>query len=352
MHVVVTGSSGRLGRSLCAGLAASGHLVTGVDRAPAGLDGVDERGVDLLDQAATEALLGELRPDAVVHLAGIAVPFSAPEREILVTNTTLAHTVLAAAAGAGVKRVLAASSPTVIGYSSPAWRASAVPIDEVHPVEPANAYALSKAVIEETVRMFSRTAAGAYGFFRPCYVVSPEEWAGAPTQQGHTLLERLADPALAAVSLFNYLDARDAAAFVDAWLTAPADAIDGEGFFVGAADALATRPVAELWREFAPGLGDRADALDGTQPVFSSRKALDRLGWRPERSWRTEIPAASVTGAPSVAGPADGDRPNGSTRRQRQHSRGVAGEVPHAGSAAAPTPSPTPQTATTEARTA
>jgi UDP-glucose 4-epimerase len=294
MLVVVTGSSGRLGRSVSTGLAASGHAVVGVDRAPAGLDGIDERALDLRDEHAIGDLVDALRPDAVVHLAGIAVPFSAPEREILVTNTTLAHTVFAAAARAGVRRVLAASSPTVIGYSSPTWRAAAVPIDETHPTQPANAYALSKVVIEEAVRMFARTAAGAYGSFRPCYVVSPEEWRGAPTQQGHTIAERLADPALAAVSLFNYLDARDAAAFVDAWLAAPADVIDGEGFFVGAADALATRPVAELWRRYAPALGDQADALVGTRPVFSNDKAAELIGWRPERDWRGEVAAASA----------------------------------------------------------
>jgi UDP-glucose 4-epimerase len=294
MQVVVTGSSGRLGRSVCAGLAASGHGVIGVDRSPAGLDGVDERSLDLRDEEATRRLLAELRPDAVVHLAGIAVPFSAPEREILVTNTTLVHSVLAAAASAGVGRVLAASSPTVIGYSAPGWRAASVPLDEAHPVEPANAYALSKVVIEETVRMFARTTAGAYGFFRPCYVISPEEWAGAPTQQGHTIAERLADPALAAVSLFNYLDARDAACFVDAWLAAPSDVVDGEGFFVGAADALAVRPVAQLWRDHAPGLGDGADSLASGRPVFSIDKAAALLGWRPRREWRGELAAAGT----------------------------------------------------------
>lgn len=301
MRVIVTGSSGRLGRSVGAVLAASGHSVIGVDRAPAGLDGVDERTLDLLDAAATERLLTEVRADAVVHLAGIAVPFSAPERDILVTNTTLAHTVFAAAAGAGVGRVLAASSPTVIGYGAPGWHAASVPIDEAHPVAPANAYALSKAIIEEAVRMFSRTAPGAYGFFRPCYVISPEEWAGAPTQQGHTVAERLADPALAAVSLFNYLDARDAAAFVGAWLEAAPAAVDGEGFFVGAADALARRPVAELRRDFAPALGEAGDTLTGSQPVFAIGKAAERLGWRPERSWRTELAGASV--APESVAP-------------------------------------------------
>ncbi|GLK29232.1 NAD-dependent epimerase [Agromyces luteolus] len=300
MRVVVTGSSGRLGRSLATGLAELGHEVVGLDRAPAGLVGVDERTVDLAVPGAAARVLDDLRPDALVHLAGIAVPFSAPERDILLTNTALAHDVLSAAASAGVARVLAASSPTPIGYSSPAWRAAAVPIDETHPLAPANAYALSKVVIEETVRMFARTAPGAFGFFRPCYVISPEEWAGAPTQQGHTVAERLADPALAAVSLFNYVDARDVAGFVDAWLAAPADAIDGEGFFVGAADALAERPVAELWREYAPALGPAADALTGTASVFSIAKARQRLGWSPTRDWRSELAAAAAASAPEL----------------------------------------------------
>ncbi|WP_438854250.1 NAD-dependent epimerase/dehydratase family protein [Agromyces sp. M3QZ16-3] len=320
MRIVVTGSSGRLGRSLATGLDAAGHEVVGLDRAPAGLDGVDERTVDLAAPGAAAALLADLRPDALVHLAGIAVPFSAPEHDILLTNTALAYDVLSAAASARVGWVLAASSPTPIGYSSPGWRAAGVPIDETHPLAPANAYAFSKVVIEETVRMFARTAPGAYGFFRPCYVISPEEWAGAPTQQGHTVAERLADPALAAVSLFNYVDARDVAAFVDAWLAAPANTIDGEGFFVGAADALAERPVAELWREYAPALGPGADALVGTAPVFSIAKARARLGWSPSRDWRAELATPTAGPSSSDTGRAETDGPTAITRRERHHS--------------------------------
>lgn len=289
MRILITGSAGRLGRSTALGLAAAGHEVIGADRTVADLADVDERRTDLADETSVTELLGDTRPDALIHLAAISVPFSAPERDILVTNTTIAHTVLAAAAAAGVGRVLAASSPTVIGYTIPAWRPSYLPLDEAHPIAPTHAYALAKTVLEELVRTFSRTAAGAFGFYRPCYVVSPEEWAGAPTQQGHTMAERLADPALAAVSLFNYVDASDAADFAAAWLDAPASAVDGEGFFVGATDALTVRPVADLWRDYAPAFGEAADALTGTSPVFSSAKAERLLGWRARRSWRDEL---------------------------------------------------------------
>ncbi|BDZ65597.1 NAD-dependent epimerase/dehydratase family protein [Agromyces mangrovi Wang et al. 2018] len=303
MRVVVTGSAGRLGRSVVRGLTDAGHEVAAVDRVPTPEPAASEHLVDLADQAATDALFAELRPDALVHLAGIAVPFSAPERDIIVTNTTLGYGVLAAASAHGATRVLAASSPTILGYGIPSWRARYAPLDEAHPVSPWNAYALSKVVIEQEVAMFGRAAGTdgpVFGAFRPCYVISPEEWQGALTQQGHTVAERLADPALAAVSLFNYVDARDAAGFVDTWLHAAPELPQGETFFVGAADAMATRPVAELWREYLPALGEAGDALTGDAPVFSVAKAESLLGWTPKRRWRDEL-AAEVPAGPEAS---------------------------------------------------
>jgi UDP-glucose 4-epimerase len=290
MRIVVTGSSGRLGRAIAASLAASGDVVVGIDRAPLGLGAIDERSVDLLDAEAVDRLFREIRPEAVVHLAAISVPFSAPEPEILATNTRLGYTVQAASAAHGVTRTIVASSPTVLGYGQSGWSPKALPLDESTPVKPSNAYALSKTVLEEQVRMFARTSPGTFGSFRPCYVISPEEWAGAPTQQGHTVLERLRDPSLAAVSLFNYVDVQDAADFVQAWLQADPAVTDGEGFFVGGPDALAIKPVAALWRQYAPALGPAADVLGPGRPVFSAVKAERLLGWRAQRSWRDLVP--------------------------------------------------------------
>jgi nucleoside-diphosphate-sugar epimerase len=128
-----------------------------------------------------------------------------------------------------------------------------------------------------------------FAAFRPCYVISPEEWDGAPTQQGHTVAERLADPALSAPALFNYVDARDVADFLDVLLQKMDTIPNGETFFVGAADALATAPLAELMPRFLPGSSELAAGLTGTSPAFSIAKARELLGWEPRRSWRTEL---------------------------------------------------------------
>ncbi|MHC5794717.1 NAD-dependent epimerase/dehydratase family protein [Lacisediminihabitans sp. FW035] len=305
-RIVVTGGSGRLGRSVVEALAEGGYEVTSFDVAPVSGLPAHQVEIDLSDAVATAAALRAARPEAVVHLAAIAVPFSAPEAVILATNTSIAWNVIDGAVAAGATRLLAASSPTVIGYGAPTgWAPAYLPIDEEHPIAPWNAYALSKRVIEEIVAMaVARDGATVrFGIFRPCFVISPAEWTGAPTQQGHTVAERLDQPEYAAVSLFNYVDARDAASFVLAWLERGAAAPNGSVFFVGADDAFAKRPLSELIPRFLTGTDVLASALHGTAPAFSSAKARRILGWQPRHSWRTELAlGVSPSGRPIAEG--------------------------------------------------
>lgn len=299
-RVAVTGSSGRLGRSVVAVLAEAGAEVVGIDRhAPphppdAGADVASVRTVevDLRDSHTTVQTLAELDLDAVVHLAGIAVPFSAPETEIVATNVLLAQHVLAACLEAGIRRALVASSPTVIGYGAPqGWTPRYLPLDEDHPLAPWHAYAASKQMIEDLVAATARGHGDvlATASFRSCYVIAPEEWAGAPTQQGHTVAERLADATLAAPALFNYVDARDVGTFVQAWLARATDIPNGTTFFVGAEDALATEPLADLIPGVLPELAPWARELTGRTPAFSIARAQGMLGWQPRRTWRSEL---------------------------------------------------------------
>jgi nucleoside-diphosphate-sugar epimerase len=300
--VLVTGGSGRLGRSVVAGLVEAGYDVVSADVAVSE-DGaspaVEVHAADLTDPVAAAELIRATNPDSVVNLAAIAVPFSAPEEMILRTNAAIALNVSGAAVAHGVRRIILASSPTVIGYGSPAgWLPDRLPLDETSPTRPWHAYGLSKLVAEQVAAMHAaaRGPRVRLASFRPCYVIAPEEWHGGPTQQGHTVVERLDDPALSAPALFNYVDARDVSDFLAALLEGMGRIRNGETFFVGAADALARRPLAELMPLFVPGSEDAARHLVGTEPAFSTAHATEVLGWQPRRTWRDELAKTGVNG--------------------------------------------------------
>ncbi|MDT0330268.1 NAD-dependent epimerase/dehydratase family protein [Nocardiopsis lambiniae] len=291
MRVLVTGGAGRLGRSVVSGLAARGHDVTSVDIVEhthaSGAVGVR---ADLLDPAARADAFERARPEAVVHLAGIAVPFARPDVETLQVNTGLAWAVLGEAVERGARCAVAASSPTVYGYNTPSWRPRYLPLDEEHPVEPWHAYGLSKAIVEQTVRALARTSSACtLCAVRPGYVVAPEEWAGAPTQQGHTMADRVADPALAAVSLFNYVDAGDVADLFARIVEHPERVEHGGVYNAVAADPLAVGPVDGLMARSHPGSAPVAGALADGRAVFSSAKARRDLGWAPTATWRDRL---------------------------------------------------------------
>jgi UDP-glucose 4-epimerase len=302
-RIIVTGGAGRLGRTLVAGLAGVGHEIVSLDRAVSDapeLADVTQIAVDLTDPDAAARAIASSDAGALVHLAAIAVPFSAPEDVILRTNATLALNVLSSGVAAGIPRIVTASSPTVLGYGAPTgWLPERFPLDEETTPKPWNAYALSKHLAEQTIAMLARQTGEATRFaaFRPCYVIAPEEWRGALTQQGHTVRERLDDPALSAPALFNYVDARDVARFVDVLIDALPEIPNAEVFFVGADDALAREPLSGLLPRFVPGTQEIAAVLTGTSPAFSNAKARRVLGWRPNHTWRDELVGADQTPA-------------------------------------------------------
>lgn len=291
MRVLVTGGSGRLGRSVLSVLADRGHQVTSVDTAPTTPPtGVTAITADLLEATALHDAFARTAPEAVIHLAGIAVPFTRPDVETLQINTALAWAVLAAAIEHRAHSAVAASSPTVYGYNTPSWTPDYLPLDEEHPVRPWHAYGLSKAIIEQTVQALARTTdTCVLSALRPGYVVAPEEWAGAPTQQGHTLAERLADPALAATSLFNYVDARDAAELFALVIEHPERVRHGGIYNAVAGDPLALGPVDAAMARLHPATAPHSAILADGRAVFSNERARTELGWTPTRTWRTRI---------------------------------------------------------------
>jgi nucleoside-diphosphate-sugar epimerase len=121
MRVFVTGATGALGRHLVPGLVAAGHEVTATTRTPGKVAQLREAGaepvvVDGLDREAVIAAVLAAAPEVIVHeMTALADMRSLrkPDQVFAVTNelrTRGTDSLLAAAARAGTRRVIAQSA--------------------------------------------------------------------------------------------------------------------------------------------------------------------------------------------------------------------------------------------------
>lgn len=152
--VVVTGGAGFLGSHLCEALVARGARVVVVDNFSAGsLENLNAIAKDLQVVHAhlgdpTEKLDGAMEGDLLIHLAGIADPRQCREDFDLAfyTNVVALQSVLARSKR--YTRVIVLSSAAV--YGNPTY----VPIDEQHPINGTDPYAMTKILGEQVCRHY------------------------------------------------------------------------------------------------------------------------------------------------------------------------------------------------------
>ncbi|MHC5209938.1 MAG: NAD-dependent epimerase/dehydratase family protein [Planctomycetota bacterium] len=150
MRALVTGAAGFAGRHLVAALRAAGHETWASDQAavPQEPDAPPHiRTLDVTDSAACHALIQEVEPEWVFHLAGIAhvrAAENAPEQALAVNFGGSRHVLEACLAHAPESRVLLVSSGEVYGPVPP----DRLPVTEDEPLRPGTMYALSKAAAE------------------------------------------------------------------------------------------------------------------------------------------------------------------------------------------------------------
>lgn len=96
--------------------------------------------------------------DAILHFAGIPTPLNDPPEVVFHVNTLGTFNTMQFAAARGVKKVLLASSESTLGFAFARQPHAPLyfPIDEQHPLEPQDAYGLSKVCSEEIMKSFSR----------------------------------------------------------------------------------------------------------------------------------------------------------------------------------------------------
>jgi len=173
MRVLVTGANGFVGRHACACLASRGHdvlasdLPGGAGGPPAAGDAASRRAggaggppaadffpSDFTSLDSVRALLAAARPDAVLHLAGIAFVPVADDHPQLVFDVNLQgplNLLEAVRRDAPSVRVLLVTSAEVYGVPPP----GAPPLTEDSPLAPANLYGVSKAAADAACRLYA-----------------------------------------------------------------------------------------------------------------------------------------------------------------------------------------------------
>ena len=231
-RVLLTGITGFIGSHLAERLIADGVEVHGIAFEPpphghlaAIASKVTIHRADLADPDALHEAIAAARPDAVVHLAGQAIP-SLAQRD---TSGTVQVNVV------GTANVLAALEPlagTHLVYASSAdvyGLPDRIPVDEDAPLRPTNVYAASKAAAEALVREFGDRAGHPTVILRPANTNGPRQHPGLAAsgfaKQIAAAEAGLAEPVIRHGRLDaqrDFIDVRDiAAAYVAALALAP-----------------------------------------------------------------------------------------------------------------------------------
>jgi UDP-glucose 4-epimerase len=312
MTILITGATGFVMSGLARHLAELGHDLVAADlHAPdaalrahlGGLKGaVTFRQLDVADPAAVRALLGELRPDRVVHGAAItAIPPEAERgRFVETTRVNVLGTlhVFEALAGLGVPRTVVVSSGSVYGT-----RADREPVTEDAVPQPQGVYPITKWVAEALARRHAAIngldlavvrLASPFGAFerdtgsRPL-LSAINDWTRAALRGERLRIggppDALRDPI--------YLD--DVASGIAAVLLAdraPHDVYNvgwGKGATTAETLAAIERAVPGVEIERVPGEPSRWPAL--TRGVLSAERLRRDLGWRPQHDLASGIAA-------------------------------------------------------------
>ncbi|HEX3349941.1 MAG TPA: NAD(P)-dependent oxidoreductase [Acetobacteraceae bacterium] len=271
MRVLVSGSSGLIGRAVVERLSAEGDDVVPFDIA---------QGCDVLDAEGFAAAARSC--DAIVHAAGGHRADAAGSGGRYITpNVTGNWNMLEAARQAGIRRAVTFSSVNAIGIFRGEARPDYFPIDDDHPIRPPTAYGVAKRLIEEMCRCYTATTGISTVCFRPPAV------CGAARRAKYEAA-RAADPSAEWTPFWEYgawIDVRDVAGAVFAALRWPEPAhLTG---LIIADDVTSPEPPRELARRLMPEVPWRGpEPSDPWATLVRSDRVRDALGWTPQHRWR------------------------------------------------------------------
>jgi len=157
MKIFVTGGAGYIGSHVVFELCDAGHEVTIFDDMSLGREeNIDSRAKFILGSTLDRQLLKEAlnsdKFDAVIHLAAWKAAGESMEKpqKYAENNIFGSMNLLNAVSDAGIKNFVFSSTAAVYGFPS------YLPIDEKHPINPANYYGYTKVFVEDNLKWYSQ----------------------------------------------------------------------------------------------------------------------------------------------------------------------------------------------------
>ena len=305
-HVLVTGGAGYIGSHACKALARAGFVPVAFDNLSTGWAEAVRFGPfvqgDLLDRAAVDAAFAAYRPVAVLHFAALSLVGESMRDPGLYwrVNVNGALNLFQAAAEAGCRNIVFSSTCATYGDQD------GVMLDEGCVQAPINAYGASKRAVEDMLVNFGQAYGLNHVIFR-YFNVAGADPDGEIGEQHHPethlipLMLEAIEGKRPALTLFgtdyptpdgtcvrDYVHVSDLA---DAHVLGLKRLLEGQGngvFNLGTgrgfsvrevithAGSVTNRPVPVVEGPRRPG--------DAAALVSGSDRAVEELGWRPERS--------------------------------------------------------------------
>jgi UDP-glucose 4-epimerase len=307
-NVLITGGTGNLGRYIADELAPKHDVVLFDSRAPEESPFPFEtkhpfiRG-ELTSREDCERVVGEVKPDAIVHLAAIPVATDHPrvlaelqaigfpeqvlKGDTFYVNVVGTHYLLEAARRHGVKKIVAASTLITLGFyfrwSDQPFEIDYLPFDEEHPNRPEDSYSLSKLINEEMYKAAARAHGIQIVALRPARVAFPHATHRAAVEFDIDPAS-LAGLGSEAFNMILYVDVRDAAQAFR--LALEADGLPPFDVFFIITDATVRGDPREVMLELYPELREKSSNWKPGELPISIEKARRVLGYEPRYSWR------------------------------------------------------------------
>jgi len=294
-RILVTGASGFIARHLALELASRGHEVVGAQhhesaaaQPPEGMTRLIS--CDLMDAEQTAAVIADVAPSIVVHLAAGRVGIEAESVQSVASDDLAMTANLLAALGQGTKvqHVLFASSAAVYDPAAP------MPVAETAAIKPQSPYGASKAAAETLIRG-SVHGSRAVTVLRFANVVGPgERRPSVVSSVSRQIAEIEAGKRPPSVThgrldeARDLVDVRDVARAIR--LCCELDPAAARTYNVGTGNAVAISDVVSSLAAMAtvPVRLEQDPALVRSGPA--SRVALDPSALRAAVGWRADVP--------------------------------------------------------------